>query len=54
MNLHAELERKYGNTIPGLIHIVNHLAEILGVIKGTIGAVDFLVGVFKTGVGKRG
>ncbi len=51
MHPHHQLKGKHGGAVPVLIHIVNLLAEKLGVVNGRISAVYFLEGVFITGIG---
>ena len=54
VDAHGELEGQRRNSDPVLKHVVDHAAEIMGVVERRIGAVDFLVGVHAAGKGKGG
>ncbi len=50
VDAHGQLKGQGRHAQPGVVHVVDHAAEEVGVVQGAVGAVDLLEGVFRTRV----
>lgn len=49
VNPHLQFEGEGRRVVPVAVHVEHHVAEVVGVVEGRVGAVDLLDPVLRTG-----
>ena len=54
VHAHHQLERQRVRTGVGVVHVLDHAAEVMGVVQRRVAAVDAVAGMARAGIGERG